>query len=247
MLKKYFPTFGYYQYKAITLHILVAISLITFSIEYFVYSLIVFWFFMPLYIIIFHDWICHEYITPKNKFCQIFLLLIFYSQENTIKAKRNYHTWHHKNFMYPELDPASQKIKGASFIKYVSGLHTAITQNIPVIEFSFIEKDKFIQWCDDNYKKLWISYLIICLALLPIEFFVVFCIYLPWLIFVISNAHDYYFHGPNPGKDYNALSFIFFSQAWHVKHHESWIKDYYGPNIWRYLNPQLYYKKIFFN
>jgi hypothetical protein len=220
--------------------------LIVFGLDYFIIALVLFWFYLPLYTIIYHDWICHEYIKPKNKIIKVLLLLLFYSQENTVSKKKNYHIWHHKNFKIPKLDPTYQKMQGVPLLRYILSFHKPKEQNIPNLEFSLVEKDKFIKYCDIHYKKIWIGYIILSFMFLPLEWFATLNIFIPWISTCVANWHDYYFHGPIKGKDSNLLSVMIGTSAWHIHHHNDWTKEYYGNGIWKYLNPAWYYRIIFF-
>jgi hypothetical protein len=71
---------------------------------------------MPILQTIAHDYICHEYIQPRNKVIEIICLIVFYGLAGrSIDGKRAYHVSHHRFWKTPDLDPPQQKMKGNFF------------------------------------------------------------------------------------------------------------------------------------
>jgi len=245
-LKEFYSVYGYYSLKVWTLHILSLCSIVYLGLECFVVGIIFFLLVMPLYTLIFHDWVSHEYIQPRNKLSKLFSLFMFYLQDNTIRGKKNYHVHHHRHWLNQDLDPTYQKLKKLPWYRYVFSLQKPIAQHIPDIENSLLESSNLIKTLDKYHRAIYVTLVLVLFCILPFNWFVTTMIWYPWLCIIVYNMHDYYFHGPWKGKDKNWLTLIFSTAAWHIAHHESWCKEYYGPGWWRMLNPGWYWRQLLF-
>lgn len=228
------------------MHVLAITGLIVLDFEYFLYGTVIFFFMMHLYALVFHDWISHEYIQPRTWLLKGILLLFFYTQDNTIKSKKNYHVYHHRFWRDRALDPTYQKLKNLSLVRYVFSLHSPVQQSIPNTESSVLESSVLIKTLDKYSKHIYFAYLLLMFAVCSTGWFFAVAVYFPWLMLILFNVHDYYFHGPVNGKDASWTTFVFSTQAWHRRHHEFWFEEYYGPGWWRLLNPAWYYRHLFF-
>jgi hypothetical protein len=245
-LKEFYSIYGYYSFRVWALHILSLCSIVYLGLDYFVIGIIFFLLVMPLHTLIFHEWISHEYVQPRNKLCKLFSLFVFYSQDNTIRGKKNYHVYHHRHWLNQDLDPTYQKLKKLPWYRYVLGLQKPIAQHIPNIENSLLESSSLVKTLDKYHRAIYVALALILFGILPFNWFVTTMIWYPWLSMIAYNTHDYYFHGPWQGKDKNCLSIIFGTAAWHIAHHESWRNEYYGPGYWRVLSPGWYWRYLLF-
>jgi hypothetical protein len=246
MIKRFYQIYGYYYIRVWIIYLLSAVGLFLFSPLDIAFVLLVGLLFYHLYGIIYHDWISHSYIEPRNLFFKWILLLVFYSQDNTIQKKKNYHVYHHKTWTDPSLDPTQQKLKDKTLFRYLFSLHKPVSQNISIIDVSLLEKEPMIKSVDKYGKFVYSCILISLFVIFPFKWFFAVAIYFPCIILLLSNYHDYYFHGPLKGKDKNYLTVLFSTQAWHIEHHERWREEYYGPGYWYLINPGWYFRKLFF-
>ena len=246
-IKQIYNTFGYYFFKVWFLHLFTLLGLLFIDLKYFGIAWILFFIFMPFYQLIFHDWLSHEYVKPKNYFAKWVSLIFFYTQDNTVLVKKNYHVNHHRNWLTPDKDPTVQKMKGLSYIRYVLGWQMPVLQDVISVENSILKSSKLVQWLDKNQRVLYWIHMLVLFALLPLPWFMVVAIYFPWTMMIVASSHDYYFHGPVKGKDSSWLVPLFSAGAWHVHHHDYWKEgEYYGPGLWCWINPGWYFRLLLF-
>lgn len=244
--KEFYAVYGYYSFRVWILHILSLCAILYLDIEYLLAGIVFFLLVMPLHTLVFHDWISHEYVRPRNKLAEWFSLFVFYSQDDTIRGKKNYHVYHHRNWQNQDLDPTYQKLKGLPWYRYVFGLQTPVKQNIPNIENSLLESSSLVKLLDKNHRRIYFLLVVVLLCVLPFSWFVITMIWYPWLFMIVYNTHDYYFHGPWQGSDRSWFTVIFTTQAWHRAHHSRWRDEFYGPGWWRILNPGWYWRHLLF-
>jgi hypothetical protein len=202
---------------------------------------------MPLHQLVIHEYVSHEYITPKNKFVDLFLLLIFfYAYGFSVKSKRQYHITHHRHWKEPTQDPTQQKMENVPLWRYVLGFQEPKIQNLDIVDSRLLKNNQWVKLFEPHGTKILIAYNVLMFIVLPIEWFVVFCIYLIWIISVTGNMHDYLFHGSIQSKDHGWFLPFFGSQAWHLYHHEHYNSYYHGPGLWKWLNLAHYYQLMFF-
>lgn len=228
------------------LHLGTLIGIVILPISYFLWSLVVYFFLASLFQLIFHDWICHEYRQPKNSWIEAALLLVFYSHDNNVSNKKNYHVLHHRMWNRPELDPTYRKLEGVSLLRYIMGLQNNLDLGVPNKEYSLTEKSKLVKILDKHSRLTYFVWVVCIFLLLPISWFVVVCIFYPWLVYVLSCYHDWHLHGPKKNSDKSWMTLLYYQGAWHYAHHESWRQEYYGPGLWRYINPAWYYRIVLF-
>jgi hypothetical protein len=202
---------------------------------------------MPLLGIIAHDYICHEYVKPKNKIIDAICLILFYMMGFNVTDKRNYHIYHHIMWKDKDKDPTSLKLKNSSLVSYLLSTSSPVNLSAIPIYPNTLADNKIIKTLEQHYEYIYWLSRIVMLLFLPIEWFVVLVIYLPSIFSVIYNSFDYYFHGPINGKDNSMLFLIFNNTAWHNHHHNDWQTPYYGPNWFKWINPAWYYTLFLFN
>lgn len=246
MLKEFYNTYGYYYIRIWSIHVLALAGLFIFDLASIAGILIAALLFYHVYALIYHEWISHSYIKPRNSFVKWILLLMFYSQDNTIQKKKNYHVYHHRMWEDPNCDPTQQKLKDKSLFRYLFGLHKPVAQTIPSIEISLLETEPVIKYLDKYGRVLYTCILVSLFLILPFTWFFAVAVYFPCFMTVCANFHDYYFHGPLHGKDKNYLTLLFSTQAWHIEHHLRWHDEYYGPGYWCLMNPSWYFRKLLF-
>ena len=245
-LKQFYQTFGWYYVRIWTIHVAALAGVFVLDFRDILAIFIAGLFFNHAYQLIFHDWISHDYIRPRNTVFKWLCLMLFYSQDNTIRKKKNYHVFHHQNWQNAEVDPTQQKLKNRGLFEYLFALHSPVAQNIPVREVSLLENEPVIKFFDQHSKLVYFATLVMAFAILPMTWFLAVAIYFPCINTVLGNYHDFYFHGPMQGQDKNLLTTVYGTQAWHIAHHQSWREEYYGPGWWFLINPTWYYRQLFF-
>ena len=228
------------------MHAAAAACLIWLPMSYIVWALVFYFFATPLVALIFHDWICHEYCKPRNPVMKFLLLMFFYLHDNNVKLKKNYHVFHHQMWGTPEKDPTYRKLKGVSFLRYAFGLQNNLDLGVPEREFSILEDLPWVRFMDRHSRTIYLASVVILFVVLPLEWFAVFGVLYPWLFFVLLSYHDYHLHGPVRNPDRAWMTVVFAHAAWHQYHHEHWRTEYYGPGLWRWINPAWYYRHLLF-
>lgn len=246
-LKEFYNTYQYFYFKFWTLHILVLVSLFTLEFKYVLYSIGIYMLYMPLLMVIHHDYISHEYVKPKNQWIDLLCLIISYTTEVDVKGKKDFHTEHHKTWKYSNQDPTQRKMKNVPIWRYVFGFLKPVAFKVPPIKCNILTESRWAKHLDRHCRKIYWAYVVICLIILPWPWFVVVCIYTPWLGAILFNLHDHIYHGNIIAKDRNWLLLLYSSAAWHVKHHEHYRSWYHGPGIWKWLNLSWYYQLALFN
>ena len=165
-LKEFYSIYGYYSFRVWALHILSLCSIVYLGLDYFYIGIIFFLLVMPLHTLIFHEWISHEYVQPRNKLCKLFSLFVFYSQDNTIRGKKNYHVYHHRHWLNQDLDPTYQKLKKLPWYRYVLGLQKPIAQHIPNIENSLLESSNLVKTLDKYHRAIYVALALILFCIL---------------------------------------------------------------------------------
>jgi len=240
------PKINYHLLKIWILHLAAILCLIVLPWQYFAASLVLYFFMMPIFQLIFHDWICHEYCKPKNQFLEKVMLLIFYTHDNNVRDKKNYHIFHHTKWNTPEEDPTYRKLEGVSLFRYIIGFQKNLDLGIYNKNFSILEKLSIVQWLDKYSRLLYISWISLIFLLFPLSWFIIICVFYPWILYITSCYHDYYLHGPIKNHDRNWTAIMFGHGAWHYAHHENWRDEYYGPGLWRIINPAWYVRQLLF-
>ena len=246
-LKKFYLIYGLYYIRMWTILALSVISLLVLDFEYFLIAVGVYLLYMPVIVTIEHEYICHEYIVPKNKIIDFFMLLIFYiHQDNNISNKRNYHMTHHRYWKDPHLDPTQSKMIDVSIWRHVLGFERPVSQHLNQVSNVNFENNSNVKLLDSHARKIYWGYRIAMLILLPVHWFVVFVIYVPWLYTTAYNFHDELFHGKIKSKDSSWYLPIYSNGAWHIKHHSEHAHNYHGPGIMSKFNISWYFQKLFF-
>jgi fatty acid desaturase len=247
-IKNFCSVYGYFYFKLWLLHSLVIASLLAIDIKYFFIGCLVYLILMPLQQLVIHEYVSHEYVVPKNQYIDLFLLLfLFYAYGFSVKSKREYHINHHRFWQKPDLDPTQQKMHNVPLWKYVFGFQQPLVQNLEPVKSSRLDNNRWVQIFDSRGRYVYLIYTVTLLVLLPIEWFVVICIYYPWLLLTVFNFHDQVFHGKISSKDRSWYLPLFGNQAWHLNHHDRYREIYYGPGFWKWVNPSYYYQLGFFN
>lgn len=238
--------YSYPQFKEWSLHLLVIVSLFHIDLKYFLYSVIFYIIVLPLQHLIFHEYISHEYIEPRNDIIGIILcVLLFYSQEQKMQSKKDFHVTHHKNWQNPSTDPVRIKMGELGFWKYFFSIQPPVTLDLIKVDSKLLQQ-AWVKYLDKHYRTVYVIFNFLLFILVPLPWFIVIAIIHPWLWTNLYKWHDYYFHGPFKGKD-NWLLFPFFAQsAWHIEHHTTWTKEHYGNKFWKYANIAYYVRLLCF-
>jgi fatty acid desaturase len=248
-IKSFYNTYGYFHVRAWTVQCLAMVALVVLPIEYFAYSLMIYVFMMPLVQLISHEYVCHEYVTPKNTLINWVVLIIFYGLAGrSVTAKRSYHVSHHRYWKDPEKDPPQQKMAAGTFWGYVLNTQRPVAQNIDLVTSLTLDQNPIVKLLDPIANRVYWIFHITLFLLLPVEWFVVILIYVQVLMSLLFNVHDYMYHGPKyRATDHSYYLPLFGNQAWHIKHHEYNKTNYFGPGLWKYINPSWHYTKLLFN
>lgn len=248
-LKKVYKDYGATHVTFLAIHLLVLISLFTIEFKFFLIAVGLHIVLMPLLQTITHEYVCHEYLQPKNKIIDFFALIIFYIfNGKSVVEKRNYHITHHRYWRDPDRDPPQLKMKNVAAWQYIFNLLKPVAQNLDHINNSLLEKNSIVKLLDPHAGKIALIYTIVMFVILPWPWFVSTVIYFPWVLITLFNTHDVLFHHKNyQGQDRSIYLPLFGNQAWHLKHHNESTDNYYGPGIIPKFNLAWYYKKLFFN
>ena len=247
MIKDFLKKYGYYYVTTWFWHIVALLCMVTMDPMLLVAALLLFLIVAPLMQLISHDYISHEFIKPKNRFYEIIALTLWYALGQTIHGKKSFHTWHHKSWQLPDVDPTQQLLQGKNLFRYVFSLHSPKPQHIPDQDHTRLFDNAVIKWLDQHAMIIYWGIVAVLLIVLSWPMFVVVRIYVPWFMALTSKFHDWYFHGGGPKKDSAWLIPVYSHSAWHIEHHSKWQNEYYGPSFWKWLTPSWYIRKIMFN
>lgn len=245
--KKFYKVQGQFYFKIWALHLLMFLSLVFLDFNYFVISLILYAFIvMPLYQAIVHEYICHEYVKPKNDVLDFLFLLWYYCYSgSSVRAKRDFHVTHHRHWRNPDMDPTQQKLRAAPLWRYVFSFMKPVPQHIERVNNALLENNKFVRMLEPHGDRLYWIFRLFLLIALPLPWFVIVVVYWPWLLMTLFSFHDALFHKYN-SPDRLLYVPIYGNATWHNRHHEQYAYDYYGPGLWPYFNPSWYVKVLFF-
>lgn len=245
-LKNITNVYGYFYLKVWMLHLVVLSSLFLIDIKYVVYGLIVTFFYMPLSQLIHHEYVSHQYVQPKNKWIDLVCLFLLYFSDTAALDKYAWHINHHVKWRDPAIDPVQQKMALTSKWRYLFGLTVPLDVDVPPRKNMLLENNQWVKMFDAHVSKIFLTYIILMFIVLPLPWFFVFCIYPYWLIMMLFNLHDQLFHGKNKDPDSAWYLPIYGNAAWHIKHHEEYKIEYYGPGMWRWFNLSWYYRLLLF-
>jgi len=246
-LKNIFQVYGPYTINSFVIAALAIISLITLDFDYFLYALLMFVVLMPLFQSISHEYVCHEYIVPRNQVIGFFLMLASYAVGGQrIAPKRNYHISHHRHWKNAELDPTQVKMQGLPVWRIVFNLRRPVRLPIESVSSGLAYSSRLMSTLDCYATHIHMVYVLSMFLLLPWQWFVTVVIYFPWISWTVWNWHDTLFHKNKHSKDHSFYLLLFGNGAWHVKHHSEYARNYYGPGLCKYLNLAWYYKLLLF-
>jgi fatty acid desaturase len=246
---KAFRNFGWWHCLSYLAYILTLIGLIVFPIWWILLAILLF---IPLYhtlSVIQHDYICHNYITPKNNFWKAASLIYFsILTGETLLTKKNYHIHHHA-YWNTDNDPVQARLKNNSLFAYVLELYqTPFDKPIDHV----IDKlpTAFEIWIEKHTKIIFCIGLLLSFILMPIWLFFIVQVYCRCLMLIIGKIEEYYFHktvNTDLSKDSSFAGLFIGGSAWHIRHHMYMDKPYYGSGIWKYLNLSWYVTNLAFN
>lgn len=243
-IKNFYKKYGIYYLKIWMWHLIAIVCLLTQDIVLAWYAFLIFLFINPLMQLIAHDYIAHEYCVPRKGF-KFFALGLWYIFGQTIQGKKNYHIWHHLNYS-KDTDPTHALLKDKSLIRYLFSLHQPQIQNIGIVSKGTITNDPIIKFLDKFAIHIYFLSIIILFISLPVSWFIIIRIYVPFYINLTSKFHDWYFHGAGPAKDTNWLFPIYASASWHIDHHITWNKEFHGNGFIKFINLQWWYRNLLF-
>jgi hypothetical protein len=245
-IKNFYSKYGFHYIKIWTWHLLAIACLVTMDPILLVYAFLVFLLIFPLFSLVFHEYISHEYITPRNQLVKMLTLLLWYMFGQPIQGKKNYHIWHHRTWNDAQVDPTQQLLEHKSLFRYLFSLHSPLQQSIPKVESGNLVKDHLIQLLDSKVNYIYWASILLMLLLLSWPMFVVLRVYVPWFMTLASKYHDWYFHGNGLRKDSIWLLPIYSSASWHIEHHTNWQQEYHGTGLSKMFNLSWIFRKILF-
>lgn len=246
-IKDTISKYGYYHTMVWIIHAAAILSLIVFPIEYFIYGVIFYLLAGPILHLTSHEYISHQSIAPRNRWIDLFVLLVFYANGFNIRHKKAFHVTHHVHWQEPDQDPTQRRISAAGNTwRYVFNLVQPEVLNLRPVRDLLSERNHWVQILEPHARKITWIYRIALFMLLPIEWFAVFVVWFSWLNMLTWSLNDVAFHGPNPTRDRSWYVFFWGCNAWHVYHHNNPHDVYFGPGPWRWLNLQWYYYLLLF-
>ena len=245
---KKFRNIGRWHQLMYSVYILTLIGLVVYPWTWLVWALV---FFVPMYhaiSVIAHDYICHNYIRPRNKLFEI-LCLGFFSilLGETLLSKKNYHIHHHR-YLNTDDDPTQARLKNNSLITYILELYQT-PFNKPIDQVANRLSTDIEIWFEEHTRLVFYVGIVLSFILMPLWLFVVLHVYCRFLLFVGFKAEEYYFHktiSTDLSKDKSFLVIFIGGSAWHSYHHIYREKPFYGDGIWKYLNLSWYFTKFMF-
>lgn len=223
------------------------LSVIFLDARYLLYGLLFFMIKMPLLQLIMHEYVSHETIRPRNKWLDLFLLMILYANAASVQNRKAYHITHHVHYLDPEKDPTQQKMAAAGTLwKYLLNLGRPVEQNLLKVRSHLIESNPWVQKLDAHALTITWAYRSVLFVLLPIEWFVVGILYFAWFNIMAFSLHDWFFHRSNRPQDSSLWLPFWSNQSWHLYHHQHPDRLYFGPKLAQWLNPAYYYYLVFF-
>jgi hypothetical protein len=242
-----YNVYGIYYIRMWVILLLTIVSLAVLPLEYFLIAIGIYLVYMPVIQTIEHEYICHEYIVPKNKIVDFFALVLFYiHHDGNVANKRNYHVTHHRYWKDQRKDPTQEKMIGVPVWRHVLGFERPMPIHIDQVRNSLLESNQLVQLLEPHAKKIYWGYRLAMLIFLPLPWFVVFVVYVPWLFTTAINFHDTIFHGQVQGKDNSWLLPIYGNGSWHIKHHSEYARNYHGPSKIVKFNIAWYLQKLLF-
>lgn len=217
------------------------------------YGLAVTWVLWALLEIVKHEYFEHRYVVPKNAVIAYLADVLLYAFTPKIyidkaQAVRE-HNYHHL-YWKTDKDEFIQKVR-SSLIPGLDDPMFLITPN---------DKNMSRLLVDYTWGKFLIRHLVkfrlVFTALIILMFGMEIFIYLVLLPVILKTVleyqHDLYIDRFGE-KDYGWLWPIALNQAWHLEHHrtfkykpQSWDDLFRGPKVFKYLNPQYYFIRLFF-
>lgn len=238
--------FGAYQITAVLLNIAALISIVVLPWTHVVAAVLFYLITMPIVQLIFHDYVSHYNIRPKNKPIEALCLWIFCFMGGRLDQKFAYHRAHHQFWRRPELDPTQQKIHANQFWRYVLGAGSAVPQSFEPVAHPMLTSSKTARFIDTHSSVIQLVTVIVAALVLPLEIFVILFVLYPWMLMIMFSYHDWYFHGPEAKSD-NVWWFLLWNNAcWHVYHHQNPNGLYFGPPGWKWVNISWYAFRSFF-
>lgn len=207
--------------------------------------------------IIMHEYWEHSYYTPKNKIIKVVIdtigLMYTAFMASRVELKSN-HVVHHK-YWKQDLDITHYNMQHAGKVKHLIFGHfslkpghwfilkkyTKLTNKLTSIELLF-----------DQYRFYIITAItILIIGIFSFKIWFYFCLipaYLFYLYIVIfSELLPHAEPTINEEKDRPWLFPLIFNLAYHKRHHAHQTEIFFGPGIFKYINPQYYFVKLFFN
>lgn len=194
--------------------------------------------------IIRHDYVEHNYLTPKNKYIRYFIeLYIQWLVPSTYHDRQGmveHHKVHHR-YWKTDKDIFTKRVEQ----EFIPGLQD--------YDISFIRKPDAVNDVNVPYLIETKLLVFVCVALVYGIANAVFLVLLPYTIVNVLNfQHDWYFFKFGE-KNYPWLFPLTLNQSWHLDHHkkfkkipDNWDRTFNGPRWVRYINPQYYFARLIF-
>lgn len=237
-----------YQATALMLNTAAIVAIWLLPWTYLVGAVIFYVIATPMTQLIFHEYLSHLQIKPKNRAVASICMWIFCVLGGRFYQKFAYHQHHHRYWKQPDLDPTQQKINQNTFLSYISGIGRPVPQQFEQQPHPWLQTDVLMQFFNRHADLIQIVTIILSAAVLPIEIFAVVFVLYPWMLMIVFAYHDWRFHAPNSTAQDMSLWFpLFANQAWHIRHHTDSQELYFGPGQFRWINPSWYLFKSGFD
>jgi hypothetical protein len=202
-------------------------------------------------IAMYHDYANHRLIKPKNKIIEAlgwYIICAFNAQAPWNKIK--YH-WMHHEYYETEKDATWAKLqamKDKDWWKYLVDLGPHVAMPYILEADCPMPKSKVYDWFNTNWQIVFVTNIVLWLALGGWWVFVAWFVFPIWFwgcIFRWLNWGTHKLQKP----DTNISVLLYGTQAWHHRHHDEYLTEYepyYGEGFWRWLNIDWYSQKVFF-
>jgi fatty-acid desaturase len=234
------------------------LALFYYGVDLILISLGISWIFSTLALTIVHEQKAHRYISPKNKFIdlffEIFLARIFCAWTLDINGQ---HKNHHAYFPILQFDVLNYKIINNSIFNYIfsynlkksKGDNYFSIKNKKNVEIELQQLNSIFKFVEKYNTLIKIAVHLGLFGILGIQYYIFFVIIpICYTRIVLCNfftevfAHKIY-------SDNSSFSWAFpiiFGFAYHNEHHADPSKLYIGRGYLKYLNPQYYFIKLFY-
>ena len=234
------------------------IGLIGYQFDLFWPGMLLAWFLSSISTIVIHECWQHQFVKPKNKFFGYIFDFITYVMVYPIqKSGCLSHLYHHK-FFQTSRDLTLDEIRNNSTIRWFFGYKLKRNKELDEwyqeqgrkdFEPYYKKLDLVYKFLDDHYKMIVLTTHIVLFLLLGLHYYFYFVVMpLWWHRVSLYNTIELVSHKIcTRGQDFPWAYPLVFNLSYHNSHHKYADKLIIGPRPIRYLNPQYYFIKLFYN